>query len=75
MLRPYRVTLPNGVTTTLLLTRDTAERDYPGAVAVAQETASTPEAPAVAEPEQEAESETAAEAEADEPTTGKKHTK
>ena len=44
MLRPYRVTLPNGVTTTLLLTRDTAERDYPGAVAVAQETASTPEA-------------------------------
>ena len=75
MLRPYRVTLPNGVTTTLLLTRDTAERDYPGAVAVMQETASTPEAPDVVEPEQEAESETPAEAESDEPPTGKKHTK
>lgn len=30
--KPFRVTLPNGLTTVLLLTPETAARDYPNAV-------------------------------------------
>lgn len=32
--KPYRVTLPNGLSTTLMLKPETAERDFPDAVPV-----------------------------------------
>lgn len=54
MLRPYRVVLPDGYETVLLLTKRHKERDFPNAVLVDEEASEAPDAPDAAPVDEEA---------------------